>query len=59
LKREALTLYIPPLGFLLYACVVQVVGRLTEMGFSEEAARKALEDNNWDETAAVTALLSG
>ena len=37
---------------------LQVVGRLKDMGFSEAAARKALEDSNWDETAAVNALLS-
>ncbi|GAB5034903.1 ubiquitin-conjugating enzyme e2 27-like [Nannochloropsis oceanica] len=36
----------------------EVVDRLKDMGFSETAARKALEDSNWDETAAVNALLS-
>jgi ubiquitin-conjugating enzyme (huntingtin interacting protein 2) len=37
---------------------VQVVKRLMEMGFSEEDSKKALEENNWDETAAINALLS-
>jgi NACalpha-BTF3-like transcription factor len=37
---------------------LQVVGRVVDMGFSEEAARKALEESGWDETAAVNALLS-
>lgn len=36
----------------------QVIKRLMEMGFSDEAARKALEENSWDETAAINALLS-
>lgn len=38
---------------------IQVVQRLMEMGFSEEASRKALEESSWDETAAINALLSG
>ena len=45
-----------PLSFFLSP--LQVVGRLKDMGFSEAAALKALEDSNWDETAAVNALLS-
>jgi NACalpha-BTF3-like transcription factor len=32
---------------------------MTEMGFSEEAAREALEANEWDETRAINSLLSG
>ena len=45
-------------SFTLPSPLLQVVGRLKDMGFSEAAARKALEDSNWDETAAVNALLS-
>lgn len=34
------------------------VRRLTEMGFAEADARAALVNNNWDENAAVNALVS-
>ena len=32
------------------------VKRLTEMGFSYEDCRRALEDSNWDEETALRAL---
>ena len=35
------------------------VSRVCEMGFDRESARKALEKHNWDESAAVNALLGG
>lgn len=35
------------------------IGRVCEMGFGREQARKALEDHKWDESAAVNALLGG
>lgn len=35
------------------------VSRVCEMGFDRASARKALEKNNWDESAAVNALLGG
>jgi hypothetical protein len=34
------------------------VARVCQMGFDEIAARQALVDNGWDESAAVNALLS-
>lgn len=34
------------------------VANVVAMGFSDSAARKALSDNGWDESAAVNALLS-
>ena len=33
------------------------VGRVCEMGFDKESARKALEKHKWDEQAAVNDLL--
>mmetsp|Transcript_36404 Transcript_36404/g.48038 ORF Transcript_36404/g.48038 Transcript_36404/m.48038 type:complete len:196 (+) Transcript_36404:44-631(+) len=36
-----------------------VVSRISEMGFDSESVLQALSANNWDETAAVNALLSG
>ena len=35
------------------------VSRVCEMGFDRESARKALEKHDWDESAAVNALLGG
>lgn len=35
------------------------VQRVCEMGFDAASARKALEKYNWDESAAVNALLGG
>lgn len=52
------SLLFPPPSSSPHGACVQVVGRLKDMGFSEAAARKALEDSNWDQTAAVNALLS-
>jgi len=49
----------------MYACNRQdevqneAVQRIVEMGFDAEIARKALVDHNWDENAAVNALLTG
>jgi len=37
----------------------EAVQRIVEMGFDAEIARKALVDHNWDENAAVNALLIG
>ena len=33
------------------------ISRVCDMGFSKEDAKKALEDNGWDESAAVNSLL--
>jgi len=33
------------------------IDRVSEMGFDRDSARKALENANWDEAAAVNALL--
>jgi ubiquitin-conjugating enzyme (huntingtin interacting protein 2) len=35
------------------------IKRVCEMGFDTKSARKALEKHNWDESAAVNALLGG
>lgn len=35
----------------------EAIGRVCEMGFDRESARKALEKHKWDESAAVNALL--
>lgn len=35
------------------------ITRVCEMGFDRAAARKALEKHDWDESAAVNALLGG
>uniref|UniRef100_A0A6T6GPZ5 E2 ubiquitin-conjugating enzyme n=1 Tax=Craspedostauros australis TaxID=1486917 RepID=A0A6T6GPZ5_9STRA len=35
------------------------IGRVCEMGFDRDSARKALEKHGWDESAAVNALLGG
>jgi ubiquitin-conjugating enzyme (huntingtin interacting protein 2) len=35
------------------------IKRVCEMGFDSASARKALEKHNWDESAAVNALLGG
>ena len=35
------------------------IQRVCEMGFDAASARKALEKHNWDESAAVNALLGG
>lgn len=35
------------------------ISRVCEMGFDRESAKKALEKHNWDESAAVGALLGG
>src|SRR3569623_1395085 len=35
------------------------ISRVCEMGFPREQAEKALEDHQWDESAAVNALLGG
>jgi ubiquitin-conjugating enzyme (huntingtin interacting protein 2) len=35
------------------------ISRVCEMGFDREIARRALEKYDWDETAAVNALLGG
>lgn len=35
------------------------VTRVCEMGFDRDQARKALEKHDWDESAAVNALLGG
>ncbi len=35
----------------------EAIGRVCEMGFDKESARKALEKHKWDESAAVNALL--
>ena len=35
----------------------EAIGRVCEMGFDKESARKALEKHKWDEIAAVNALL--
>jgi uncharacterized UBP type Zn finger protein len=42
----------------LFSRAPEAVQRMVEMGFSEESARKALADNNFDESAAVNALLT-
>lgn len=36
-----------------------VVRRVCDMGFPEAQARRALASNDWDEMAAINALLSG
>lgn len=36
-----------------------VITRVCEMGFDRASAKKALEKNNWDESAAVNELLGG
>lgn len=36
-----------------------VVQRVCDMGFPEAQARQALAANDWDEMAAINALLSG
>jgi ubiquitin-conjugating enzyme (huntingtin interacting protein 2) len=35
------------------------IARVCDMGFDAASARKALEKHNWDESAAVNALLGG
>ena len=40
------------------AAEAEAIARVASMGFDEAAARKALDDNAWDENAAVNALLS-
>lgn len=35
------------------------IKRVCEMGFDADSAKKALEKHNWDESAAVNALLGG
>lgn len=35
------------------------ISRVCEMGFDRAQAKKALEKNSWDESAAVNALLGG
>jgi ubiquitin-conjugating enzyme (huntingtin interacting protein 2) len=35
------------------------IARVCEMGFDRESARQALEKHDWDESAAVNALLGG
>ena len=37
----------------------EMVGRVCDMGFPEAQARRALASNEWDETAAINALLMG
>ena len=37
----------------------EAIQRVCEMGFDTASARKALEKYNWDESAAVNALLGG
>ncbi len=35
------------------------ISSVCEMGFDRESARRALEEHNWDSSAAVNALLGG
>eukprot|EP01084_Bolivina_argentea_P250607 419962_1 len=37
----------------------EILRRICEMGFDEASARKALQDNNWQEQEAIDKLLSG
>lgn len=54
-------LFCGQLGLITMSCSqvgADAVRRLTDMGFAEADARTALMNNNWDENAAVNALVS-